>query len=109
MAIRSVAYLRKGSGIYNVGTGKPKSLLDGISTLNRLLNTNIEPEITGDVRPGDNRHDYADNSKLISDYSIHGFTDFDHGMSALISESKSAEAKDMFEKEEIERKKFLMR
>ena len=105
----NVSSLTNGSGIYNVGTGKPNSLLDVISTLNRLLNTNIEPEITGDFRPGDNRHDFADTSRLISDYGIHGFTDFDHGMSALISESKSAEAKDMFEKEEIERKKFLRR
>ncbi|MCL4480604.1 MAG: SDR family NAD(P)-dependent oxidoreductase [Candidatus Thermoplasmatota archaeon] len=105
----NVSSLTKGSGIYNVGTGKPKSLLDVVSTLNRLLNTNIEPNITGDFRPGDNRHDFADSSKLISDFNIHGFTDFERGMSALISESKSSEAKDMFEKEEIERKKFLTR
>lgn len=99
--------LTKGSGVYNVGTGKPKSLLDVVLTLNRVLNTNIQPEITGDFRPGDNRHDFADNSRLISDYGISDFTAFDQGINALIMESKSFKAKDMFEKAETERKKFL--
>lgn len=79
-----------------------------VATLNRLLNTNIEPEITGEFRPGDNRHDFADNSRLTSDYGISKFVDFDEGMKRLVSETKSLEAKDMFEKEEMERKKFLI-
>ena len=37
------------------------------------------------------------------------FIGFDEGIKTLISETKSLEAKDMFEKEEVERKKFLMR
>lgn len=105
----NVRSLTKGSGIYNVGTGKPESLLDVVSVLNRILKTNIEPEITGDFRPGDNRHDFADNSRLTSDYGISKFVDFDDGMRALVSETKSLEAKDMFEKEEVERKRFLIR
>jgi dTDP-L-rhamnose 4-epimerase len=104
----NVRSLTKGSGVYNVGTGKPTSLLDVVSTLNRLLNTNIEPEITGNFRLGDNRHDFADNSRLISDYGISDFTEFEHGIRALIAESKSLKAIDMFEKEELERKKFLI-
>ena len=111
--VKDVAYinvrsLTKGSRIYNVGTGKPESLLGVVSTLNSILNTNIEPEITGDFRPGDNRHDFADNSRLTSDYGISKFVDFDDGMRALVSEARSLDAKDMFEKEEVERKKFLM-
>ncbi|MDS0256809.1 NAD-dependent epimerase/dehydratase family protein [Thermoplasmatales archaeon AK] len=99
--------LVKGSGVYNVGTGKPKSLNDVVSTLNNLLGTNIEPEITGDFRLGDNRHDFADNSRLISDYGISDFTTFEDGMMTLISKTKDQRTKDMFEKEEAERKKFL--
>ena len=63
----NVMSLTKGFGVYNVGTGRPTALLDIVSTLNRLLNTNIEPDVNGDFRPGDNRHDFADNSRLISD------------------------------------------
>lgn len=104
----NVSSLTKGSGIYNVGTGKPKSLLDVVSALNRLLNTNIKPNITGDFRPGDNRHDFADNSKLILDLKTSEFTNFDDGMKALIAWSKSQQALDMFEREESERQKFLV-
>lgn len=104
----NVKSLTKGSGVYNVGTGKPTSLQEVVSILNRILNTNIEPEITGDFRPGDNRHDYADNSRLVSEYGISKFTGFEEGMRELILETKSWKAKDMFEKEEAERKKFLM-
>lgn len=48
--------------VFNVGTGKPTSLLDLIAALNQALGTNIVPNHT-DPRPGDIRHSRADISR----------------------------------------------
>lgn len=104
----NVASLTKGDGAYNVGTGKPNSLLDVVSTLNTNLGKDIEPVVSGDYRPGDNRHDYADISRLLEEYGPLSFVKFESGLETLVEESLSVTALDMFEKEERERKKFLV-
>jgi dTDP-L-rhamnose 4-epimerase len=45
-----------GSGTFNVCTGWPTSVLDVAQTLNEILGTDIQPEITGTTRSGDIRH-----------------------------------------------------
>lgn len=50
--------------MFNVGTGKPVSILDIASTLSVLYGKNIKPEIVNKYRSGDIRHCYADISKL---------------------------------------------
>lgn len=99
--------LEKGSGPYNVGTGSPSSLLDVVRALNHNLGTSIEPTVSGEFRPGDNRHDFADNTKLRKDFGLSGFVDFDEGIGKLVVESANSEANDFFEKQERERKRFL--
>lgn len=99
--------LEHGSGVYNVGTGTPTSLRQVVGALNEGLSKNIEPTISGEFRPGDNRHDYADNKRLSSDYGITEFVPFRKGIAELISDSEKIEARDYFEREERERQKYL--
>jgi UDP-glucose 4-epimerase len=47
-----------GGAVYNVGTGSRISLLDLVTTINRLLGTTIEP-VLADPRPGDVRDSLA--------------------------------------------------
>ena len=99
--------LDHGNGAYNVGTGTPKSLNQVVETLNENLGTNINPKISNEFRPGDNRHDYADNRKLLNDFHISDFVQFKPGMMKLVEASAEANAIDYFEKQERERKQFL--
>jgi dTDP-L-rhamnose 4-epimerase len=46
--------------VFNVGTGKPASILTIAELLIRLYNKDITPQITGKCRKGDIRHCYAD-------------------------------------------------
>lgn len=50
--------------VFNVGTGRPTSVLDIAYTLAQLYNKEIEPQITNKYRSGDIRHCYADISKI---------------------------------------------
>ncbi|VVB88994.1 ADP-L-glycero-D-manno-heptose-6-epimerase [uncultured archaeon] len=50
--------------MFNVGTGKPVSILDIASTLSKLYGKNLKPEIVEKYRSGDIRHCYADISKI---------------------------------------------
>lgn len=99
--------LEMGSGVYNIGTGTPNSLLDVVRVLNEGLGTDIAPTISGEFRPGDNRHDFADNEKLKKDFGISTFVGFNKGMGVLIAETRETKANDFFEKQERERKTFL--
>lgn len=99
--------LNKGNGVYNVGTGIPNSLRDVVNILNDNLGTSIDPNISGEFRPGDNRHDFANISKLEKDYGVSSFINFRKGMEILVSESKTISAIDYFDREEKERRRFL--
>ena len=103
----NVAALKKGSGVYNLGTGKPTSLLDIVRLLNNGLGFDIPPKILGEFRPGDNRHDYADTTKLVRDFGPVKFTNLSDGIEELIEWSKDVNATDNFEKQEKERKKYI--
>lgn len=94
-------------GVLNLGTGEPHSLLDVIDSLKRILGSEIEPDITQDYRPGDNRHDFADTSKLLSPFKVGHFTKLDEGLKRLVDWSRSATATDRFEREERERLAYL--
>ncbi|MBX8632739.1 MAG: NAD-dependent epimerase/dehydratase family protein [Thermoplasmata archaeon] len=99
--------LKKGNGVYNVGTGKPSSLVEVVGYLNRSLGTDTEPVISNDFRPGDNRHDYADNTLLRKSFGNMEFRDMKSGIEELVKWSSKADVHDMFEKEEKERKRYL--
>lgn len=103
----NVQSLEHGYGAYNVGTGTPHSLRQVVGILNENLGTDIPPIISNEFRPGDNRHDFADIKKLKRDFQLPDFVNFKEGMLRLVEESQKINAKDYFEKQEQERKKFL--
>ena len=76
--------IEKGEGVFNLGTGKTSSLLDVVNELKNLMHSNIETKITGDFRPGDNRHDFADISKLTYVGGEFGFVNLKEGLKKLV-------------------------
>ncbi len=103
----NVKALERGEGVFNIGTGKTTSLLGIIQMLNTLTGSNVNPEITGEFRLGDNRHDYADISNLKSAFGSYAFTPLNEGMNKLVEWSANETAMDKVDKAEMERKKYL--
>jgi dTDP-L-rhamnose 4-epimerase len=103
----NVTALTKGSGSINVGTGKPTSLKGVVSILDDALGSNIKPVISGEFRPGDNRHDFANLDLFEETFGNTSFTPMSSGIKDLVKWSATAPIHDMFEKEERERKRFL--
>ena len=84
---------------FNVGTGKPESILEIAEVLLRLYGADkIKPEITNKYRAGDIRHCYADISKIKSKLGFEPKILFEEGMRELVTWGENVEAKDMFEK-----------
>jgi dTDP-L-rhamnose 4-epimerase len=97
----------KAQGVYNVGTGEPHSLLEVIDNLQAVLGKDIPPTVTQEYRPGDNRHDYADNSKLKASFEVGRFMPLKVGLRRLVKWASNERALDLFEKEEKERTSFF--
>jgi nucleoside-diphosphate-sugar epimerase len=66
--------------------------------LGELTGSRVDPSITGEFRPGDNRHDFADITRLRREFGDCGFTDLRTAMEKLVEWSSG---------EEAERRKFL--
>ncbi len=93
--------------IFNVGTGKPTSVLEIAQVLIKLYGKDLEPEIVGKARKGDIRHCYADISKIKS-FGFSPKIDLEQGMKELVewgigaeSRDKSANATDELEKKQL--------
>ena len=59
--------MEKSSGdyeVFNVGSGKPVTILEVAGVISRLLKSSIKPDITGKARKLDVRHCYADLKKI---------------------------------------------
>lgn len=107
IARSNVLALEKGDGVYNLGTGRPASLLQLISMINEELGTNMKAEVTGEFRPGDNRHDYSDSSKFLSAFGPKRFTGLSEGVSKLVDWSLKQKAVDNFSTAEKLRRKYI--
>lgn len=107
IARANMAALEKGEGAYNLGTGRPSSLLQVISMLNDALGTNIEPEVTNEFRPGDNRHDFSDSTRFLKAFGPRMFTGLSDGITELAEWSSRVKAKDNFTRAEEERRKYI--
>ena len=107
VASANVEALTKGSGCYNLGTGKPTSLVEIVVQLNKSLGTNIEPVISEEFRIGDNRHDYASMDKFFKDFGPTQFVTLENGIKKLIDWSSGEKSMDNFSKQERERLKYL--
>lgn len=107
IARSNVQALEKGEGVYNVGTGRPSSLLQLIDMINNELGTKVEADVTGEFRPGDNRHDFADNTRFTGTFGPSRFTALSEGVSKLAEWSLKQKAVDKFTEAESLRKKYL--
>ena len=80
--------------VYNVGTGKPVSILKIAETLAELYGKDLKPGIVNKFRQGDIRHCYADISK-ISRLGFKPAVTFKDGMQELVEWGRMQEAEDM--------------
>ncbi len=90
--------------IYNVGTGKPKTILSIAKTLAKLYGKDIAPNVTYQYRKGDVRHCYADISKIKKDIGWQPEISFEKGMQDLIKWAEEAQAIDLVDKAYAEMK-----
>jgi dTDP-L-rhamnose 4-epimerase len=103
----NVSALARGRGAVNVGTGRPTSLREVVRQLDDALGCGISPTLSGEFRPGDNRHDFADLRRFQETFGKLPLTPMSKGIRKLVEWSASAQVHDNFEKEERERKRFL--
>jgi UDP-glucose 4-epimerase len=70
--------------VFNIGTGKPTSLLDLVAALNRQLGKNVTPRFA-DARAGDIRHSRADVSKGRQKLGYEPAVSFDEGLAKTLA------------------------
>lgn len=109
VATANVLALEKFNGfdVFNVGTGEPISIFDIAKIIIELKGANLEPEVTGKFRFGDNRHDFSDITKIKKELGFKPKWKVREGMEQLINWAENQEAVDKFEEAEAERVKYL--
>jgi dTDP-L-rhamnose 4-epimerase len=80
----------------NVGSGKPKSILEIADTLSNLYGKEIKPDIVNKYRRGDIRHCFADVTE-IKKLGFEAKTSFEEGMKKLVEWGEKAKAIDKVE------------
>jgi dTDP-L-rhamnose 4-epimerase len=83
--------------VYNVGTGKPTTVLDVARTLNELLGTGIEPVIANRFRAGDIRHCYSDPARIAKDLGFEATISPEVGYADLLEWSQAEKPDDAFD------------
>lgn len=83
--------------VFNIGSGKPISILDVAEKIIREFGKDIRPKITNSARPGDIRHCYADISKATEMLGYQPKADFDESIHELIDWVSRQSAPDNFE------------
>jgi dTDP-L-rhamnose 4-epimerase len=94
-------------GIFNVGTGRPVSVIEIANNLISILDSDIYPKITYEYRVGDNRHDFADITKIQKKMKFKPKWDIKKGLEKLVEWGESQKTKDVFDKSEKIRKKYF--
>ncbi|HIH44911.1 MAG TPA: NAD-dependent epimerase/dehydratase family protein [Candidatus Methanoperedenaceae archaeon] len=79
--------------VFNVGTGKPVSILGIAKTLSGLYQKNLEPHVTNKYRAGDVRHCYADITR-IKKLGYAPKVSFGEGMAELVDWGMTQDASD---------------
>jgi dTDP-L-rhamnose 4-epimerase len=81
--------------VFNVGSGKDRSVKEIASSIARALNRNdIEPEIVGKGRAGDIRHCFCDATRTAEVLGFRAKKDFDEGLAELAEWVGSQSAED---------------
>lgn len=83
--------------VVNVGSGRPRTILDVALRLARIMDVDVEPEITGEYRVGDIRHCFADISRARERLAYRPAMDFDEGLAELAAWLEGRTAHDRFD------------
>jgi dTDP-L-rhamnose 4-epimerase len=92
-------------GVFNVGTGRPTTVLDVAHTLANGLGVEIEPTIVGQFRAGDIRHCYADITRIRETLGFESQVRFEDGMHDLVDWVREQEGVDLVEQARVELEK----
>jgi len=84
-------------GAFNVGTARPKTVLDVAQALSQHLNGRVGPEIVHKFRAGDIRHCFADISRIQA-LGYRPTMHFEDGVAELVGWVRSQTAVDGFER-----------
>jgi len=68
---------------FNVGVGRPVTLVEMARALGRAVGREIEPQITGEIRRGDIRHCFADVSRAAEHLGFRASVTFEEGAREL--------------------------
>jgi dTDP-L-rhamnose 4-epimerase len=98
--VMNVNALKTGSGCYNLGAGKPASIVETIAYRNRPPGTNIEPVISEEFRIGNNRYDYVSMDKFLMVFDATQFYTLENGIKRLINWSLRENPRDNASKRE---------
>lgn len=93
---------------FNVGTGRPTSILEIARILSGLYGSKPDVVIKNEYRSGDIRHCFADISK-IADIGFKPSVSFKEGMRELVEWGKSEESVDMVGKADLELAKLRLK
>ncbi len=80
--------------VFNVGTGRPMTILEVAEKLAAGLGVEVRPQLTGQFRAGDIRHCYADISKIHQTLGYRPAVNFEQGLPELLDWVRTQEAKD---------------
>lgn len=86
--------------VFNIGSGKPTTILGIAKTLSELTGIHIEPQVTGQFRKNDIRHCFADNVKAKKLLGWEPTISFEQGMKELVEWSANEKAEDHFKEAE---------
>ena len=81
---------------YNIGSGRPRSILEVANAVIEVLDAGVEPVITGKYRSGDIRHCFADIGKAQRLLGYRPTTSFDAGLGELAEWLAGTQAEDTF-------------
>lgn len=84
--------------IYNVGTGRARTVREVAEALARVLGVEIPPEVTGRFRAGDIRHCYADVSRIEHELGFAARMSFEDGLREGVGWLRSQPAEDHAER-----------
>jgi len=70
--------------VYNVGTGRPMSVLEAVALLSRRLEFGEPPELVGGYRAGDIRHCFADIGRIDADLGYRPRVTLEEGTEDLL-------------------------
>jgi dTDP-L-rhamnose 4-epimerase len=82
--------------VFNVGSGKARTILEVAKSIIGALDAEVEPVVTGKYRAGDVRHCFADISKARAKLGYEPRVDFESGITELAEWLERAEAEDNF-------------